>query len=574
MNQSLALSLLKSWRNVFLTGEAGSGKTYVINHYVQRLRSCGIQVAITASTGIAATHIGGVTIHSRSGIGIKNELTDHDMELLQQKEHLHKQINKAKVLIIDEISMLSAHTLDMIDRVVQMHRRDGRPFGGMQVVFVGDFFQLPPVMGLQADGSESPKRFAFAAQAWKHAELVFCYLETQHRQAGGAFAILLNTLRKWIIDAEAIALLKTRMSTRDAGQQAVLLYTHNVDVDRINQEKLDALPDEVCSFQAQWTGEKAIVTALKKSLLAPEYLHLKVGAQVIFVKNNPQKSYRNGTTGVVVSFDSNDGYPVVKLANGYMIKAEPETRSIENATDVVASVKQIPLKLAWAITIHKSQGMTLDAAAMDLSRVFEPGQAYVALSRVRSLESLYLLGLSESGLKAHPLVIRADRYFMEESGKIAETFQSLSETDRQVLHEKFVTMLGGSYVAEEQELIKQLPKEYKTKPKTEKGDTVKMTLSLVKEWKTLEEIAQIRELAYTTILEHICKIHRIYPDVSLKSCKPDETLLSQVRKVVEKIWSLEWSRDAFGRLLLKPLFDALGGAVSYQDLKLCLLFVE
>jgi ATP-dependent exoDNAse (exonuclease V) alpha subunit len=196
MNQSLALSILKSGRNVFLTGEAGSGKTYVINHYVQRLRSCGIQVAITASTGIAATHIGGVTIHSRSGIGIKNELTDHDMELLQQKEHLHKQINKAKVLIIDEISMLSAHTLDMIDRVVQMHRRDGRPFGGMQVIFVGDFFQLPPVMALQADGSESPKRFAFAAQAWKNADLFFCYLETQHRQAGGAFATLLNTLRK------------------------------------------------------------------------------------------------------------------------------------------------------------------------------------------------------------------------------------------------------------------------------------------------------------------------------------------------------------------------------------------
>jgi thymidine kinase len=182
MNQSLALNILKSGRNVFLTGQAGSGKTYVINQYIQRLRSCGIEVAITASTGIAATHIGGVTIHSRSGIGIKESLNHHDLELIAQKERLHKQINKAKVLIIDEISMLSAHTIDMVDQVTQMMRRDGRAFGGLQVVFVGDFFQLPPVMSQLSDGSESTKRFAFAAKAWKNADLLICYLDTQYRQ--------------------------------------------------------------------------------------------------------------------------------------------------------------------------------------------------------------------------------------------------------------------------------------------------------------------------------------------------------------------------------------------------------
>lgn len=187
MLQPLALNLLKSGRNIFLTGQAGSGKTFVINEYVRRLWSCGIQVAITASTGIAATHIGGVTLHSRSGIGIKDELTDRDMELLQQKEHLHKNINKAKVLIIDEVSMLSANTLDMVDRVVKMIRRDGRPFGGMQVVFVGDFFQLPPVMKLTPDGRESTKRFAFASNAWKEANLTMCYLHCQHRQEAGDF---------------------------------------------------------------------------------------------------------------------------------------------------------------------------------------------------------------------------------------------------------------------------------------------------------------------------------------------------------------------------------------------------
>lgn len=187
MLQPLALSLLKSGRNVFLTGQAGSGKTYVINQYVRWLWSCGIQVAITASTGIAATHIGGVTIHSWSGTGIKDHLSDHDMELLQQKEHLHKNITKAKVLIIDEISMLSANTIDMVDRVVKMIRRDGRAFGGMQVIFVGDFFQLPPVMKMNPDGTESNKRFAFAANARKEANLTMCYLHTQHRQEVGDF---------------------------------------------------------------------------------------------------------------------------------------------------------------------------------------------------------------------------------------------------------------------------------------------------------------------------------------------------------------------------------------------------
>jgi nucleoside-triphosphatase THEP1 len=210
MDQQLALSILKSGRNVFLTGQAGSGKTFVINKYIQWLRSCGVQVAITASTGIAATHIGGVTIHSRSGIGIKDVLSDYDMELIQQNERLHKNISKAKVLIIDEISMLSANTIDSVDRVVQMLRRDGRPFGGLQVIFVGDFFQLPPVMSLNPDGSESNKRFAFASKAWKDLDLVMCYLHTQHRQSEGDFSDILNTLRKGDMQAAWLAILKTR----------------------------------------------------------------------------------------------------------------------------------------------------------------------------------------------------------------------------------------------------------------------------------------------------------------------------------------------------------------------------
>ena len=168
----------------------------MINQYIQWCRACGLRVAVTASTGIAATHIGGVTLHSRSGIGIKEVLTDHDMQLIQQKEQLYKQINAAHVLIIDEISMITANTLDSVDRVVQMIRRDGRPMGGLQVIVVGDFFQLPPVTPRNPDGTESTKRFAFAANVWKQLDLKICSLHTQWRQEAGQFGTVLNELRK------------------------------------------------------------------------------------------------------------------------------------------------------------------------------------------------------------------------------------------------------------------------------------------------------------------------------------------------------------------------------------------
>jgi type II secretory pathway predicted ATPase ExeA len=566
MQQTLALDLLKSGRNVFLTGQAGSGKTYVINAYIKWLWSCGIQVAITASTGIAATHIGGVTIHSRSGIGIKEILTDHDMELLQQKEHLHKNITKAQVLIIDEISMLSAPTIDSIDRVVQMIRRDGRPFGWLQVVFVGDFFQLPPVMKSNPDGSESAKRFAFAAQARKNADLALCYLQTQYRQAEGDFGTLLEMLRKGELTEENLALLRTRMNVSLSHPHPVKLYTHNVDVDRINAEELAKLPGEDYLFSAQWSGDKQLVTALKKAVLAPEQLELKVGAHVIFLKNNPQKGYMNGTTGTVVRFDSHDDYPIIELHGGIQIKAEPEVWSIENADEIVASVKQIPIKLAWAITVHKSQGMTLDAAEVDLSRVFEPGQGYVALSRVKSLDGLCLRGLNEHGLRAHPLVLRADAYFREQSKILEEQWSSLSADDRRVLHERFITLLGGIYVTETIEKEKTVKWTSGKGAKIMKGESIKQTMLLVADGKTIEEIVQIRGLAVSTVLEHIFKIHELYPEVSLEQFAPPTQLIEKVKKWLS--YFPPWSA-----IKLKPLYEALWGKMTYEQIKLCLLFV-
>lgn len=567
MHQTLALDLLKSWRNVFLTGQAWSGKTYVVNEYIRRLRSCGITVAITASTGIAATHIGGVTVHSRSGIGIKEELSDHDMELLQQKESLHKTITKAQVLIIDEISMLSALTVDSIDRVVQMIRRDGRPFGWLQVLFVGDFFQLPPVIKTNPDGSESPKRFAFAAQAWKNCNLAICYLNTQYRQREGEYGTLLQALRKGELSDENIKLLRSRTDAVLEHAHPVKLYTHNVDVDRINAQELAKLPWETYLFTAYGSGEKHLVAALKKSILAPEQLDLKVWAHIIFVKNNPIKGYFNGTTGEVVAFDEHTGYPMIKLANGHILKAEPEVRSIENADEIVASVKQIPVKLAWAITVHKSQGMTLDAAEVDLSKVFEPGQGYVALSRVKTLEGLCLRGLNEHGMRAHPLVLRADAYFIEQSTLLVEQYEPLWLDDRKLLHTRFITSLGGTYVRDSVKKEKPMKRRSSHTKPVVKGESVRKTMLLIQEGKTLGEIIQTRWLATSTIIQHILKIHEEYPDISLEQFAPSAELMEQVRDACTFFAEGE-------PIKLKVVFDALQGKVSYDEIRLCIIFLQ
>ena len=208
---------MKSWHNVFLTGKAGSGKTYILNQYIRWLRANEVSVAITASTGIAATHIGGTTIHSRSGIGIQSDLSDRDVDMIAGKNRVAKNIEKAQVLIIDEISMLSAQALDDIERIMKAARYDERSWWWLQVIFCGDFFQLPPI----TKWWDTTKRFSFAAWAWNRADMVFCYLDTQHRQTDDAFTTLLDELRVGRLSEASIACLEARkgygIGSQDSG---------------------------------------------------------------------------------------------------------------------------------------------------------------------------------------------------------------------------------------------------------------------------------------------------------------------------------------------------------------------
>lgn len=439
MTQDEAFAILKTGLNVFLTGEPGSGKTHTIKRYVEWLRERGIDPAVTASTGIAATHINGMTIHSWSGIGIKSNISDYEIEMIQSREKTARRIVGAKVLIIDEISMLDAATLDSVDRVLRTLRRRAlmpeEPFGGLQVVFVGDFFQLPPI------SKKEEAKFSFESNAWKEANPVICYLNEQHRQEDGDFLELLGAFRLGKLSTAHRTRLKTRSGVLSEKTVATRLYTHNENVDRMNQESLGKIPGNARVFRMTSRGPAQLVESLKNQCLSPETLELKEGAKVLFTRNNFDMGYVNGTLGEVIGF-SNLGAPIVKTKND-TITVEPVEWVIQDGNRILARITQMPLRLAWAITVHKSQGMSLDAAVIDLTQAFEYGQGYVAISRVRTLNGLYLEGFNERALELHPKVAAADRHFRGYSDAARKKFAALPENEKEKMEKNFLRAIGA-----------------------------------------------------------------------------------------------------------------------------------
>lgn len=453
MTQRDALDILKTGCNAFVTGPAGSGKTHVVNAYIRYLKSHHVAIGITASTGIAATHLGGMTIHSWSGMGIKDQFDLHDLEEIGERKQTANRIREAQVLVIDEVSMLHHFRLDSLDAILRHVRKSGSPFGGMQIVLCGDFFQLPPVSRY----GDPDTQFIYRSKSWKDGNFVVCYLSENHRQKDDGMLDVLNEIRSGEVSDEARELLRSRHSNvlkkngigdakgsgiEDGGEngqaggveitdigedpdtEPTRLYTHNVDVDKINEQELDKVPGLGCVYEMRSKGKKHLIEALKRSCLAPETLYLKKGARVMCVKNNFEKGYVNGTLGVVVSCGPGVP-PVIRTSvsaehpNGRLITIEPAVWAIDDETRTIAEIEQYPLRLAWAITVHKSQGMSLDAVEVDLSRSFEPGMGYVALSRVRTLDGLRILGMNENAFHVHPEVLEYDGLLRQRS-KIAE----------------------------------------------------------------------------------------------------------------------------------------------------------
>lgn len=423
MIQSRALAIMMSGESVFLTGPAGTGKTYLLQQFIKLAKASGKYVAVTATTGIAATHLGGSTIHSWSGIGVYDFLPKGFYEHMSKTRQ--ETIIKTDVLIIDEISMLHDYRFDILDEVARVVRKKDEPFGGIQVIICGDFFQLPPV-NRAGDGRDGG--FAIMSDAWQELDPVICYLEDQYRQNDDKLLDILQAIREGDVRRHHAEQLLERVGT-EPEMGVTELHTMNVDVDRINQIMLDELEGDEIFYTRVTTGAASYVESLEKSVLAPATLRLKEGAFVMAVKNSPDRKFANGSLGVVVAFEPHTEYPIVKFQNGNELTMQPDTWEMRDGEKKRASISQIPLRLAWAITVHKSQGMTLDAAKIDLRKAFVEGMGYVALSRVKNLDSLYLIGINQKALAVSEVAKEIDDILRQKSSYDAKRFAHLEDVD-------------------------------------------------------------------------------------------------------------------------------------------------
>eukprot|EP00736_Rhodelphis_marinus_P011443 Rmarinus@m.23237 len=419
-DQKLVRDIILSGQNVLITGNAGTGKTFLLRCVLSRLRSS--DTVVTASTGIAAVAVGGRTVHSFAGIRFGNSDKERLADEVKKNKRARQRWMFARVLVIDEISMISGELFDKLEYIARVIRGSGEPFGGLQLVLCGDFLQLPPV----AKGGEHVS-FCFQASSWDSCRIKVANLTKVFRQRDSAFVDVLNELRMGVCSEKSVEVLqkcvsdtheRAKASSDLSGVEALrptVLYPHNVDVNAENNEEMRRLPGEPRLFVARDFGSEV---DLIKNCQAVARLELKVGAQVMFLKNKPDSGIVNGSRGVVVSFDlppkanTVQGqadpmvmYPIVQFRSGERHLVSPETWEVESGGKVVASRVQVPLKLAWALSIHKSQGMTLDRVRLSLRNVFEYGQAYVALSRVTDLSGLDLLDFDPVVVQAFPDVV-------------------------------------------------------------------------------------------------------------------------------------------------------------------------
>jgi ATP-dependent exoDNAse (exonuclease V) alpha subunit len=406
MFQSTALKILNQGNNVFLTGAAGSGKTYVLNQFIKEKQSQNIAVAVTGSTGIAASHLDGVTIHSFTGINVFKHLPSDFYDNLKSTKK--KNLKKCQILIIDEISMLPAYCLDMIDEVFKTIKHSSRPFGGVQVVLTGDFFQLPPVVNRnfrpfnadqsEEDGENLNQGFAYSSKSFQDAEFKVCYLTEQHRQSNARFNELLNHIREQQVTQSDIDLIKSRINA-ELDKEYTKLSSRNDEADTYNNVKLNEINEKSKTFKMTTMGSAENIKTLKRSSLAVENLELKKSALVMAIKNDQNGKYINGSIGTVIDFvTASNGtvMPKVEFENGATEIIPTAQFAMTNGFDTIAYLEQIPLRLAYAITIHKSQGMTLDGAILELGRLFTPGQGYVALSRVIDYNNLSITTVNKN----------------------------------------------------------------------------------------------------------------------------------------------------------------------------------
>ncbi len=371
-----------SGKNILVTGSAGTGKSHLLNALRDYL---GIKLTITSTTGISAINVGGITLHSF--LGLKNNLKTLKDTVNAALAISKKRIRNLEYFAIEEISMCDAFLFELTNHIFQVARNNTKPFGGVKIILFGDFLQLPPV---------SDVGFAFETDAFTDGNFEINVLQKSFRQSNEDFYRILQECRQGQLSFNGLNLLKTREVDEFPDENIIRLFATNKIVDNWNKTKFNKLDTPIQTYIAEyWFSDTRYSKCFDSGLIESE-LQLRIGARVILCKNlNTEEGLINGLCGNVVNLCGTNTV-VVEFDNGLIVNINPHKWETTVEGKIIASRIQIPLRLAYAITIHKSQGQTLTEACIDFSNIFAPGQAYVALSRLTSLDGLYCKGISRS----------------------------------------------------------------------------------------------------------------------------------------------------------------------------------
>lgn len=381
-DQQQALQQLNSDKNIFITGAAGSGKSFLLKYYLKNK-----DIPVLASTGAAAILVGGRTFHSFFGLGIMEGGIEATVQRALKNKKLIKRLKKTSAVIIDEVSMLSGPTLRAAEMISRAALNSMAPWGGLRIIAVGDFAQLPPVNPFRQS-----KEWAFTDSVWQESGFTPVILRQMMRSSDQDFLEVLRRVRNGLVDSSVEQFLNSRTQVQPSGDYT-RLFPHRADVENYNLQQLEEIPEDTYTFQTEYTGKPVDVEKFRKHAPIADVIQLKKNALVMIRQNDPAGRWVNGSLGRIENITPQ--FLVIKLEKGRRIELEKTDFTLLDADgNPAVSARNFPVTLAWGMTIHKAQGTTLDQMHVDLRKIWEPGQAYVALSRVRTPKGLYIEGWS------------------------------------------------------------------------------------------------------------------------------------------------------------------------------------
>ena len=527
--QQKALDILMREGNVFLTGAAGTGKSFLLAEYLAG-KSRDV-FPIVASTGAAAVIVDGRTFHSFFGVGIMEGGAEATIRRALFSRRLIRRLNRAHCVIIDEISMLSGILLKTAETIARRARENEAPWGGLRIIAVGDFAQLPPI----TQGEN--KDWGFLHPIWQESEFQPALLSTVMRTQDIEFLRILNFVREGIANDAVCAFLNAHLvhSSSEWAREATRLYPRREQADRYNLERLEAIQRPCHSFETIYTGKEQNIEKAKKNFPIPEILSLKEGALVMMRKNDisEERRYVNGSLGIVERIGQES--LVIRLHAGERITLVHDKFSfLDGDGNEIATAWNFPVTLAWATTIHKSQGASLDRLIVNMERLWEPGQAYVALSRVRSSAGLMIECWNPSSIRAEPLV--------------TAFYNSLVESAKKYVPRPYFMVPERKDEDRESEQV--------SKPR--RRSPAKVLPVMIKAEASLEQMAVACGIKTDTVLQWIEKLMNLNVALDL------EYLLADIPEA-------ENIRTAFAQLgaeRLKPIFDYFEGSIDHDTLKI------